>query len=76
MPVSTSDKIAALTRDFRSQRRLVSSLMRVYSPRAAEDWLLGVSRHLGARRPVDLIRAGSVRELLDAIELEAAGSFA
>ena len=110
MPVQTADKVIALSRDFRSQRRLaellgvspaqvtrwrngsgidaanaqrvdllelaMSSLLRVYSPEAAEDWLLGVNPHLRDRRPVDLIRGGNTRELLEAIEAEAAGSFA
>ena len=110
MPVETADKVIALSRDFRSQRRLaellgvspaqvtrwrngsgidaanaqrvdllelaMSSLLRVYSPEAAEDWLLGVNPHLRDGRPVDLIRGGNTRELLEAIEAEAAGSFA
>jgi phosphomannomutase len=110
MPVQTADKVIALSRDFRSQRRLaellgvspaqvtrwrngsgidaanaqrvdllelaMSSLLRVYSPEAAEDWLLGVNPHLRDRRPVDLIRGGNTRELLEALEAEAAGSFA
>ena len=110
MPVQTADKVIALSRDFRSQRRLaellgvspaqvtrwrhgsgidaanaqrvdllelaMSSLLRVYSPEAAEDWLLGVNPHLRDRRPVDLIRAGDTRDLLEAIEAEAAGSYA
>ncbi len=110
MPVDTAEKVVALSRDFRSQRRLaellgvspaqvtrwrngsgiddanaqrvdllelaMSSLLRVYSPEAAEDWLLGVNPHLGDRRPVDLIRSARTRELLDAIEVEAAGGYA
>jgi uncharacterized protein (DUF2384 family) len=110
MPVDTADKVVALSRDFRSQRRLaellgvspaqvtrwrngsgiddanaqrvdllelaMSSLLRVYSPEAAQEWLLGVNPHLGDRRPVDLIRSARTRELLDAIEVEAAGGFA
>ena len=110
MPVSTTDKITALTRDFRSQSRLaevldvspaqitrwrdgkgiddadasrvdlleltMANLMRLYSPEAVEDWLLGVHPHLGDRRPVDLIRRGRTCELLDVIELERAGSYA
>jgi transcriptional regulator with XRE-family HTH domain len=97
MPVSTAEKVVALSEDFRSQRRLaellgvspaqvtrwrqgrgideanarrvdllelvMSSLLRLYSPEAAELWLLGV-------------RAGRSRELLDAIAQERAGSFA
>jgi hypothetical protein len=110
MPVRTADKVVALSRDFRSQRRLaelldvspaqvtrwrngkgiddtnarrvdlleltMASLLRLYSPEAAEDWLLGVNPHLDDRRPVDLIRRGRTRELLDAIEAERAGSYA
>jgi hypothetical protein len=110
VPVDTAAKVIALSRDFRSQRRLaelldvspaqitrwrngsgidevnarrvdllelaMSSLLRVYSSDAAEDWLLGVNPHLGDRRPIDLIRSGRTRALLDAIELEMAGSFA
>jgi uncharacterized protein (DUF2384 family) len=55
---------------------VMASLLRLYSPGAAEDWLLGVNPHLGDRRPVDLIRRGRARELLDAIEAERAGSYA
>lgn len=110
MPVRTSEKVVALSHDFRSQRRLaelldvspaqitrwrngkgiddanagrvdlleltMANLLRLYSPEAAEDWLLGVNPHLGDRRPVDLIRRGRTRELLDAIEAERAGSYA
>jgi len=110
MPISTAEKIVALSEDFHSQRRLakllgvspaqvtrwrqgrgideanarrvdllelvMSSLLRLYSPEAAELWLLGVNPHLAGHRPIDLIRAGRSRELLDAIAQERAGSFA
>jgi len=110
MPVSTAEKVAALSEDFHSQRRLaellgvspaqvtrwrrgqgidetnasrvdllelaMSSLLRLYSPEAAELWLRGMNPHLGGRRPVDVIRAGHSQELLDAIAQERAGSFA
>lgn len=55
---------------------VMSSLLRLYSPDTAEAWLHGLNPHLGARRPIDLIRAGRARELLDAIAQERAGSFA
>lgn len=55
---------------------VMSSLLRLYAADAAERWLAGVNPHLGGRRPVDLIRAGRARELLDAIAQERAGSFA
>lgn len=55
---------------------VMSSLLRVYAPEAAELWLHGANPHLGDRRPIDLIRAGRAPELLDAIAQERAGSFA
>jgi len=110
MPVATVDKVAALSRDFGSQRRLaellgvdpaqvtrwrrgqgiddvnagrvdllelvMSNLLRLYSMETAERWLLGANPSLGGRRPVDLIRRGQAREMLDAIASERAGSFA
>jgi hypothetical protein len=109
MPVSTAEKIVALSKDFHSQRRLaellgvspaqvtrwrrglgideisarrvdllelvMSSLLRLYSPETAELWLHGLNPHLAGRRPIDLVRAGRSRELLDAIAQEGAGSF-
>jgi uncharacterized protein (DUF2384 family) len=110
MPVTTAEKVTALSRDFRSQRRLaeamavspaqvtrwrrgqgidevnaqrvdllelvMSSLLRLYPPEAAEQWLHGLNPHLGDRRPIDLVRTGRARELLDAIAQERAGSYA
>ena len=110
VPVSTKEKVIALSRDFGSQRRLaellgvnaaqvtrwrrgqgiddvnaarvdllelvMAYLLRVYSAEAAERWLVGMNPSLGGRRPVDLIRRGHAREVLDAIANERAGSFA
>ncbi|MEB3052129.1 hypothetical protein KV112_20680 [Mycolicibacter sp. MYC123] len=109
MPVSTAIKIASLSRDFGSKRRLaellgvdraqvthwqrgqaiddttaqqidllelvMSHLLRLYSVQAAQLWLLGMNPSLGDRRPVDLIRHGKTREVLDAIDNERASSF-
>ena len=55
---------------------VMSSLLRLYSPEVAELWLLGLNPHLADRRPIDLVRAGHSRELLDALAQERAGSFA
>jgi len=108
--VALADKVAALSHDFRSQRRLaellgvspaqvsrwrrgqgidelnaqridllelvMSSLLRLYPAPAAERWLEGTNPHLGDRRPIDLIRLGRARELLDAIAVERGGGFA
>ncbi|HTE63482.1 MAG TPA: hypothetical protein VK631_24210 [Solirubrobacteraceae bacterium] len=110
MPVTTAEKVQALSRDFGSQRRLaelldvspaqvtrwrrgqgidelnaervdllelvMSNLLRVYALEVAERWLVGLNPSLGDRRPLDLIRRGQTRELLDAIATERAGSFA
>jgi uncharacterized protein (DUF2384 family) len=110
MPIATAHKVEALSRDFRSQRRLaelldvspaqvtrwrrgqgidevnaqrvdllelvMSQLLRLYSAEAAERWLVGLNPHLGDRRPIDLVRRGRSRELIEAIAAERAGSFA
>ena len=110
MPVTTAEKVLALSRDVGSQRRLaelldvspaqvtrwrqghgiddvnadrvdllelvMSQLLRLYSAEAAARWLVGLNPHLGDRRPIDLIRRGRSRELIDAIAAERAGSFA
>ena len=55
---------------------VMSSLLRLYSPEVAELWLLGLNPHLADRRPIDLVRAGRSRELLDALAQEQAGSIA
>jgi uncharacterized protein (DUF2384 family) len=55
---------------------VMSSLLRLYPEDTAQQWLLGFNPHLGGRRPIDLVRAGRARELLDAISEERAGSFA
>jgi transcriptional regulator with XRE-family HTH domain len=53
-----------------------SSLLRLYDREAALVWLVGVNPHLGDRRPIDLVRAGRLEELMRAIRAERAGSFA
>jgi uncharacterized protein (DUF2384 family) len=55
---------------------VMSSLLRLYPSDTAEMWLFGLNPYLGGRRPIDLIRAGRARDLLDAIAQERAGSFA
>jgi uncharacterized protein (DUF2384 family) len=55
---------------------VMAQLLRVYPAEAAEQWLVGANPHLGDRRPIDLIRRGQSRELIDAIAAERAGSFA
>jgi len=55
---------------------VMASLLRLYATDAAERWLVGANPGLGGRRPLDLIRRGQAREVLDAISSERAGSFA
>jgi uncharacterized protein (DUF2384 family) len=110
MPVSTAEKVQALSVDFGSQRRLaellgispaqvsrwlrgqgidprnaervdllelvMANLLRLYEPEAATSWLVGLNPSLQDRRPIDLVRSGRTRELLEAIENERAGGFA
>jgi transcriptional regulator with XRE-family HTH domain len=59
-----------------SLEHVMSTLLRLYEPEAAQAWLFGLNPHLQDRRPIDLIRAGRVRELLDAIAAERGGAFA
>jgi uncharacterized protein (DUF2384 family) len=56
--------------------KVMAHLLRLYPMEAAERWLIGANPSLGERRPVDLIRRGQAREVLDAIASERAGSFA
>jgi DNA-binding transcriptional regulator YdaS (Cro superfamily) len=54
---------------------VMSQLLRMYTPEVAVLWLIGLNPHLGDRRPIDMIRRGHAREVLDAISQERAGSF-
>ncbi|HEY3105186.1 MAG TPA: helix-turn-helix domain-containing protein [Gaiellaceae bacterium] len=110
MPVEPAVKVEALSRDFRSQRRLadalgvspaqvsrwkrgqgidpenaerldllelvMSALLRMYEPEAAEAWLFGLNPHLRNRRPIDVVRMGQTTELVTALRQENAGSYA
>jgi hypothetical protein len=53
-----------------------ASLLRLYEPEVAREWLLGVNPELGDRRPIDLVKAGRTEELVRAIRAERAESFA
>lgn len=58
---------------------VMAQLSRLHSIETARCWLVGMNSSLGNRRPVDLIRRGQVRgvrQLLDAIANERAGTFA
>ena len=53
-----------------------SNLLRLYDREAALEWLFGINPHLGDRRPIDVVRAGRLEDLMRAIRAERAGSFA
>jgi uncharacterized protein (DUF2384 family) len=55
---------------------VTANLRRIYDADAARAWLVGVNPHLGDRRPIDLVRAGRIEELMQAIRAERADSFA
>lgn len=55
---------------------VTAHLLRLHSLETAQRWLVGQNPNLGDRRPVDLIRRGQTREVLDAIANERAWSFA
>lgn len=39
-------------------------------------WLMGINAHLGDRRPIDLLRQGSLSDVIAAIEALKSGSYA
>jgi hypothetical protein len=53
-----------------------SSVLRLYDREAALSWLFGINPRLGDRRPIDLVRAGRVEELMRAVRAERSDSFA
>ncbi len=53
-----------------------SSLLRLYDAETARAWLFGLNPHLSDRRPIDVIRAGRIEELMRAIRAERADAFA
>ena len=55
---------------------VMSQLLRLYAADAAASWLVGSNPSLHDRQPIELVRAGKTRELLEAIHNEAAGGFA
>jgi hypothetical protein len=50
-------------------------LSRIYEPGVVEKWLQGINPRLGDRRPVDVIRAGRIQDLLAVIADERAGGY-
>lgn len=55
---------------------VLSRLLELYDLGGALRWLEGINAHLGDRRPVELLRAGRVAEVLAAIEAESGLAYA
>lgn len=55
---------------------VLSRLLQFLDKETATKWLQGVNAHLGDRRPIDLLAAGRVTEVLEAIEAEETGAYA
>ena len=55
---------------------VMARLGQIFGAETARKWLTGVNAHLGNRRPVDLIVANRIAEVLAAIEQADTGAFA
>lgn len=55
-------------------RYIVDQLREVYAPEGIDIWIHGRNRSLHGQRPIDLLRAGDFRSVLDAIERLQAGA--
>ena len=55
---------------------VMASLLRIHPADSADAWLTGANPQLRDRRPIDLIRAGQAREVIEALAAERGGSFA
>lgn len=55
---------------------VIELLLGHLEPTSIPKWLFGINAHLGDRRPIDLLRQGSLSEVIAAIEALKSGSFA
>lgn len=55
---------------------ILSRLLDRYERETALKWLHGFNAHLGDRRPLDLVAAGRVTEVLAALEADETGAYA
>jgi len=51
-------------------------LLIIYNPETVLSWLHGHNAFIGDQRPIDLIRQGRFKEVLNAIQQEEAGGYA
>jgi uncharacterized protein (DUF2384 family) len=55
---------------------VVALLVEVLSPSTIPKWLRGINAHLDNRRPLDVLMAGRLSEVIAAVENERSGAFA
>lgn len=55
---------------------VVDSLTGYLEPEVIPDWLTGANPHLGHRRPIDVLLAGRVTDVIAAVESEKRGAHA
>jgi transcriptional regulator with XRE-family HTH domain len=55
---------------------VLARLLALHEREVAIDWLQGINAHVGDRRPIDLLAAGRITEVLGAIDADEAGSYA
>ena len=55
---------------------MLGRLLDVYERETAIKWLQGFNAHLRDRRPIDLLSAGRITEVLAALEAEETGAYA
>jgi uncharacterized protein (DUF2384 family) len=53
-----------------------AALRHVLEEAVIPDWLQGSNAHLQGRRPIDVLQAGRIAEVMAAVEAERAGSYA
>jgi transcriptional regulator with XRE-family HTH domain len=63
-------------RKLESVEYAMARLLQTFRQETAVSWLYGLNAHLGDRRPIDLLIAGRVSEVLAAIEAEETGAYA
>lgn len=55
---------------------ILARLAQVYSAQTGRKWLHGINAHLGNRRPIDLVAANRIAEVIAAIEQADLGAHA
>ncbi len=54
---------------------VIASLLQVWEPETAMDWLQSANGHLDGARPIDVLRLRSSSEVVAALRAEAEGAF-